>query len=107
MNKKINKAFTRKKASKEDDTLDSNSSSSSVAYNSRDEKEKSSITYDSELADDDESSNISIVSKGNIWLNGCRNWFIINKVKPNSKSKINVHTLSFNNLDKALNDAHL
>ena len=41
------------------------------------------------------------------WLDGCRDAFIIDKLKPNSKSKIKEHKISYNNLDKALHDAHL
>ena len=83
--KKIKKSFANKNTPKEDDTSDSNSSSSSEAYNSRDENEKSSITYDSESAENYESSNISISSEGKFWLNGCRYGFITDKVKPNIK----------------------
>ena len=66
--KELNKAFAKKKTPKEeiaiiDDTLDIDSSSSSKAYNYYDEDEKSSITYDSEYADNDESSNSSIGSE--------------------------------------------
>ena len=46
-------------------------------------------------------------SKGNNGLNGCRYGFIIDKVNINSKSNIKEHTLSYNNLDKALHYAHL
>ena len=50
--KNINKSFSKKKTPKEEtdiiyDTLYSDSSSSSEAYNSRGEDEKSSIAYDS------------------------------------------------------------
>ena len=83
--KKINKAFAKKETPKEEtiiiyETSNRDSSSSSEAYNSRDEDEKASIAYDSEYADNDEISNISIGREGNIWLNGCRYGFIINKV---------------------------
>ena len=66
--KKLNKAFAKKKTRKEetfilDDNSDSNSSSSSEAQNSRDEYEEASIAYDSDFANDDESSNSSIYSK--------------------------------------------
>ena len=110
--KKLNKAFAKKNTPKEqtvilDDTLDRNSSSISDAYNSCDEDEKHSIAYDSEFPDDDKNSNSYIVSKENIWLNGCRDAFIIDKLKPNSKSNIKEHTLSSNSLDKSLHDSHL
>ena len=67
-NKKLNKAFSKKKAPKEetvvlDDTLDRNSSSSSEADNYPDEDEKTSIAYDSYSADNDEISN-SYISSG-------------------------------------------
>ena len=88
--------------------MDSDSSSRSEAENYPDEDEKTSITYYSESADDDNKiSNSSIGSEENIWLNGCRDAFIINKSKPNSKSNIKKQTLSSNNLDKSLHDDHL
>ena len=67
-NKKLNKAFSKKKAPKEetvvlDDTLDRNSSSSSEADNYPDEDEKTSIAYDSYSADNDEISNSYISSE--------------------------------------------
>ena len=110
--KNLNKAFAKKKTPKEetviiDDTSDINSSSSSEAYNSPDEDDKTSIAYDSESANNEKSSNSSIGSEGNIWLNGCRGAFIIDKLKSNSKSKIKEHTPSSNNLDKVLHYAHL
>ena len=89
------------------DTSDINSSSVSEADNSPDKYEKTSIAYDSESADNDESSGISVGSEDNIWLGGCRDSFIIDKLKPNSKSKIKEHKISANNLDKALHDAHI
>ena len=66
--KKLNKAFSNKKNPKEEtviiyDTLDSDSSSSSEAYNYHNEDEKSSIAYNSGCADDDEISNSSIGSE--------------------------------------------
>ena len=66
--KNLNKLFAKKKTRKEetfilDDTSNGNSTSSSEAYNYHDEDQKSSITYDSELADNDESSISSIISK--------------------------------------------
>ena len=68
---------------------------------------KKSIVYNSESADNDESIKNCISSRENNWLNGCRYALIIDKLKPNSKSKIKEHTLSSNNLDKELNYAHL
>ena len=68
-----------------DETLDINSSSSSEDENTPDEDEKTSIAYDSYSDDDDKGSNSSIGSKENIWLNGYRDTFIIDKLKPNSK----------------------
>ena len=66
--KQLNKAFAKKKTPKEetvilDDTSDRNYSSSSEAENSPDEDEKTSIAYDSESADYNESRNISINRK--------------------------------------------
>ena len=66
--KKLNKSFAKKETHKEDnviidDTLDSNSPSSSEAHNSRDEDEKTSIAYDLDSVKDDKSSNSSINSK--------------------------------------------
>ena len=91
--RKPNKSFTKKKTPKEetlilDDTSDSDYSTSSYDDHSPDEDEKTSIAYDSDSADNDESSNSSIGSKGNILINGCRDGFIIDKVKPSGKSKI-------------------
>ena len=64
--KNINKSFAKKNTSKEDDTSNRNYLSRSEVYNSRDEYEKASITYDSESADDEKISNSSISSEGNI-----------------------------------------
>ena len=91
--KKLNKSFAKKNTRKEetaiiDDTSDSDFSSSSEDHNSCDEDKEASITYDLESVDNDKSSNSSIDSKENIWNNGCRYGFIIDKVEPNSKSKI-------------------
>ena len=110
--KKLNKALSKKKTPKEetiilDDTLDINSSSSSESNHSPDEYEKTSIAYDSESADDNKNSNRSIGREENIWINGCRDPFIIDKLTPISKSKIKEHRISSNNLDKVLHDAHL
>ena len=88
-------------------TSDIKSSSTSESDNSAEENEETSIAYDSDSADNDKSSSSSIGSKEDNWLNGCRYAFITDKLIPNSKSKIKEHTLSYNNLDKALHDAHL
>ena len=62
--KKLNKYFAKKKTRVIlYDTSDRDSSSSSEAHNSRDEDEKTSIAYDSESGNDDESSNSSIESE--------------------------------------------
>ena len=97
--------FVKKKTHKEetiiiDNPLDIYSSSSSEADNSPAEYEKTSIAYDSESADDEKISNSSIGREEKNCLNGCRNAFIIHKLKPNIKSKIKEHKLSSNNLDK-------
>ena len=86
--------------------MESNSSLSSEGDNPPDEVEKNSIAYDSESGNSDESSNIATDPKEEAWNNGGRDGFIINKLN-NSKSKITEQKLSSNNLDKALNDAHL
>ena len=91
--KKLNKYFAKKKTPKEDtviidDTLDSDSSSSSEDDNFPDEYFKTFITYDPYYADDDKSSKSSICRRETNGLNGCRDAFTINKLKPNSKSKI-------------------
>ena len=62
--KNLNKAFSNKNTPREEtfileDTSDNDSSSRSEAYNSRDENEKASITYE-----DYEISNRSISSEG-------------------------------------------
>ena len=110
--KNLNKDFSKKKTRKEDtgiidDTSDSVSSSNSEAQKSRGEDKEASIAYDSESGNDDENSNNFIGREENNWNNGWRNGLIINKLKNNSKSNTKEHTLSSNNLDKAINDAHL
>ena len=80
----INKAFTKRKTSKEEtvvlsDSYDSNSLSRSESNNSSPETGKTSIFYDSDSADDDEISSSSISSKDNNLLDGCRDAFIIDK----------------------------
>ena len=109
---KLNKDFTKKKTTKEDtvvlyESLDRNSSLRSESDNSPGEYEKTSIAYDSDSADDEEISSSYIGSEEKNWLDGCRDAFIIDKLKPNSKSKLREHKLISNNLDKSLHDAHL
>ena len=87
--------------------MDRNSSSSSEAENSPAEDEETPIVYDSESAENEKISNSSIGSEEKNLLNGCRDAFIIDKLKPNIKSKMKEHTLSSNTLDKSLNDSHL
>ena len=77
--KNINKYFVKKKTSKEETV---------ILYYASDKNSSSS-------------------SKGDNWLNGGIYAFIIDKLKPNSRKKIKEHTLSSNNLDKALHDSHL
>ena len=89
-NKKLNKSFAKKKTSKEetviqDDTLDSNYSSRSEDDNPLEEDNKTSIAYDSYYADDEKISSRSIGSEEYISLNGCRDGFIIDKLKLNGK----------------------
>ena len=86
--------------------MDSNSSSSIQSANSPDKYEKASISYHSESDDNDDSINSSIVSEENNWIYSCTYSFFIDKLKPNSKSNIKEHTLSSDNLNKALYDAH-
>ena len=58
--KKLNKYFAKKKNRVIlDDPSDSDSSSRSESHNSRDEDDKTSIAYNSESGNNDESSNIS------------------------------------------------
>ena len=64
------------------------------------------MTYDSESGESDKSSNNATNTKEEAWNNGCRELFVIDKWN-NSKSNIKEHKLSSNNLDTALNDAHL
>ena len=69
--KNLNKSLSNKKTSKEetfiiDGTLYSNSSSSSEADDSPDEYEKTSIAYNSESGDYEESGSSSIGSEDNI-----------------------------------------
>ena len=67
---KINKAFTKRTTSKEDtvnlaDSLDSDYSSSIYSNNYSPETGKTSIAYDSDSAENDEISSISISSEDN------------------------------------------
>ena len=64
------------------------------------------MTYDSESGGSDKSSNNAIDTEVEAWKNGCRDLSIINKLT-NSTSNIKEHKLSSNNVDTALNDAHL
>ena len=68
--------------------------------------EKNSITYDSELGGSDKSSNSATDTEEEDWNTGCKELIVINKLN-NSTSNIKEHKLSYNNLDKALHDAHL
>ena len=105
--KKLNKAFAKKKIRVIlDDPSDTDYSSSSESHNSKNEDEKTSITYDSESGNDDKSSNSSTNNEKEIWNNCCRDGFIINKLN-NSKSNIKEHKLSSNNLNTAINYSHL
>ena len=68
---KLNKDFTKRKTSKEDtvildDSQDSKSSSRSESNHSSPETDKTSLTYDSDSADDDKISSSSISSEDNI-----------------------------------------
>ena len=81
-------------------------SSSSEEENSSDEEEEHSMTYDSELGGNDKSSNNATDTEEESWKSGCRDLNIIDKLN-NSKFNIKEHKLSSNNLDTALNDAHL
>ena len=69
-------------------------------------KTKTSIAYDSEWGNNDKNRNSSTDNEGEVWNNGYRYGFIIDKLN-NYKSKIKEQKLSSNNLDKALNDSHL
>ena len=61
---------------------------SSEADSSPDEYEKTSISYNSESAEDAEIRSSSIGSRENNLLDCFRDECIIDKLKPNSKSKI-------------------
>ena len=105
--KKLNKPFSKKNTHVIlDDPSESDSSSSRNYDNSPDEGEKKSTTYNSESGHGDESGNSATDTEEEAWNNGCRDGFFIDKLN-NSKSNIKGKTLSSNNLDKALHDAHL
>ena len=86
--KNLNKALYKKKTPVIiDDPSESDSSPSSEADKSPDEGEKNSITYDSESGNSDESSNSATDTEEEVWNNGCRDGFIIDKLN-NNKSNI-------------------
>ena len=64
------------------------------------------MTYDSESGGSDKSSNSATDTNEEAWSNGCRDLIIIDKLT-NSTSYNKEHKLSYNNIDKALHDAHL
>ena len=84
-----------------DDSSVRNSSSRNKSNHSSKETGKTSIFYDSDSAYDDKISTSSISIEDDIWLDGCRDAFIIDKLKTNSKSNLKQHTLGSNNLDIA------
>ena len=102
---KLNKAFTMRKTSKGetvalDDSSDIESQSRSESYHSSNKTGKTSYNNDSDPTDDEEISTISSSSKDNIWLDGCRDAFIIDKLKTNSRLNLKEHKLSSNNSEK-------
>ena len=64
------------------------------------------MTYNSESGGSDKSSDNATDTEEEAWNNVSRDIIIINKLN-NSTSNIKEHKLSSNNLDTALNDAHL
>ena len=89
---KLNKVFTNMMTSKEDtvnlaDSSDRNSSSSSESNNYSPKTRKTSITYDSDSANDGKISSSSTSSEDNNCLDGCRDEFIIDISETNSKYK--------------------
>ena len=64
------------------------------------------MTYNSESGGSDKSSDNPTDTEEETWKSGCRDLNIIDNLN-NSKSNIKEHKLSSNNLDTALNDAHL
>ena len=57
------------------------------------------MSYDSESGNSDKSSNRATNTEDEVWNNGCRDGFVIDKLK-NIKSNIKEHKISSNNLDK-------
>ena len=64
------------------------------------------MTYASESGGSYKSSDNATHTEEEAWKSGCRDLNIIDNLN-NSKSNIKEHKLSLNNLDTALNDAHL
>ena len=64
------------------------------------------MTYDSEAGGSHKSIDNATDTEEESWKNGCRELNIIDNLN-NSKSNIKEHKLSSNNLDTALNHAHL
>ena len=64
------------------------------------------MTYDSESGGSEKSSDNATNTEEEAWKSGCRDLIIINNLT-NITSNIKEHKLSSNNLDTALNDAHL
>ena len=64
------------------------------------------MTYDSESGGSDKSSDNAIDTEEEAWKRGFRDLNIIDNLN-NSKFNIKEHKLSSNNLDTALNDAHI
>ena len=87
--------------------MDSNYSSRSESNNYSPKTGKTSISYDSDSVDNGEISSISTSSEDNNLLGGCRDTFIIDKSKTNSKSELKEHKLGSNNLYAALHNAYL
>ena len=102
----MKKAFSKKNTPVILDYFESDSSSSSEEENPSDEGEENSITYKSESGGSDRIINNATDTEEEPWNNGCRDLIIIDKLN-NSTSNIKEHKLSYNNLDKALHDAHL
>ena len=64
------------------------------------------MTYDSESGEGDKSSDNATDTEEESWKSSFRDLNIIDNLN-NSKSNIKEHRLSSNNLDTALNNAHL
>ena len=108
---KLNKYFTKRKTSKYKtvnlaDSSDRKSSSSSKFSIYSTKTGKTSIAYDSDSAGYVKISSSYTSSEENNGLDGCRDAFIIENSKTNSKSKLKEQKLSSNTLDAALNDAY-